>query len=75
MVTVFWKKALKVAGFILLSIVGFNLYVLFDKTFITHTVFTFEFVNNILQPAFLATCIAVVFSFMKKSGGKDSQGK
>ena len=37
-------KALKIAGFIAASIVFFNLYVLFDKTFITHTVFTFEFV-------------------------------
>ncbi len=30
-------KALKIAGFIAASIVFFNLYVLFDKTFITHT--------------------------------------
>ena len=59
-------KALKAAGFIAASIVFFNLYVLFDKTFITHTVFTFEFVKNILQPALLAGCLAVVYSFMKK---------
>ena len=32
-------KALKIAGFIAASIVFFNLYVLFDKTFITHTAF------------------------------------
>ena len=42
-------KALKVAGFIAASIVFFNLYVLFDKTFITHTAFTFEFVKNPLR--------------------------
>ena len=36
-----WKKALKVAGFLALSIVVFNLYLLFDRTFITHTSFTF----------------------------------
>ena len=52
-------KALKIAGFIAASIVFFNLYVLFDKTFITHTVFTFEFVKNILQPAILSACLAV----------------
>ena len=65
-----WKKVLKVVGFLVLSIGVFNLYLLFDRTFITHTAFTFEFMKNILQPAFLASCLAVVFSFMRRSPGK-----
>lgn len=66
-------KALKIAGFIAASIVFFNLYVLFDKTFITHTAFTFEFVKNILQPAILSACLAAVFSFMKKPKSSDEK--
>ena len=68
------KKVLKAAGFIALSIVIFNLYVLFDKTFITHTMFRFEFLSNIVQPAFLASCIAVVYAFTKinKEKSKDN---
>ena len=66
-------KALKVAGFIAASILFFNLYVLFDKTFITHTVFTFEFVKNILQPAILAACLAVVYGFIKKDKTSDKK--
>ena len=62
-------KMLKVAGFIAASIVVFNLYVLFDKCFITHTPFTFEFVKNILQPVLLSACLAVAYGFMK-SGSK-----
>ena len=66
-------KALKVAGFIAASIVFFNLYVLFDKTFITHTAFTFEFVKNILQPAIISACLEAVFSFMKKPKSSDEK--
>ena len=68
-----WKKALKVAGFLALSIVVFNLYLLFDRTFITHTLFTFEFMKNIMQPAFLGACLAVVFSFMRSNGKTDGK--
>ena len=73
-----WKKALKVAGFLALSIVVFNLYLLFDRTFITHTSFTFEFMKNIMQPAFLGAWLAVVCSFMRSNGktdGKQTDGR
>ncbi len=35
--------------------------------------FTFEFVKNILQPAILSACLAVVFSFMKKPKSSDEK--
>lgn len=61
-------KAAKYAGFIVGSIVLFNLYMLFDRAFITHTEFSFDFVGNVLRPAFLSTCIAFVYQFIKKGG-------
>jgi len=64
-------RILKTIAFIVLSIIFFNLYVLFDKTFITHTTFTFEFTKNILRPVLLSSCLAVVFNFMKKRKSSD----